>query len=104
MRKRTGNSAPAKIKRIDPNLRRSRVLEKLRKGETAVAMKFNLSDPRVIELAGTCGMDAAWLCNEHVPNDWVNLESQVRAARVHDMDTIVRVSKGSYSDYVKPFE
>jgi 4-hydroxy-2-oxoheptanedioate aldolase len=28
----------------------------------------------------------------------------IRASRVHDMDCIVRVAKGSYSDYVKPFE
>jgi len=45
-----------------------------------------------------------WLCNEHVPNDWLNLEHQIRAAKLFDMDTIVRVSKGSYSEYIKPFE
>ncbi len=85
-------------------LRRSRVLEKLRHGGSASSMKINLSDPRVIELCGMAGMDAVWLCNEHVPNDWLNLEHQIRAAKLHDMDTVVRVEKGSYSGYVKPFE
>jgi 4-hydroxy-2-oxoheptanedioate aldolase len=32
------------------------------------------------------------------------MENMIRAARVHDVDCIVRVSKGSYSEYVKPFE
>ena len=27
-----------------------------------------------------------------------------RAAKLYDMDTIVRVNKGGYSEYVKPFE
>jgi 4-hydroxy-2-oxoheptanedioate aldolase len=41
---------------------------------------------------------------EHVPNDWLSLENQIRAARVHDIDTIVRVARGSYSDYIRPLE
>lgn len=65
---------------------------------------MNLSDPRVLEIAGLCGVDAAWLCNEHVANDWIALENQIRAARVHDMDTLVRVARGSYSDYIRPLE
>lgn len=69
-----------------------------------MTFKTNLADPRVIEVAGLCGADAVWLCNEHVPNDWIGLENQIRAARIHDMDTLVRVAKGSYSDYVRPLE
>jgi 4-hydroxy-2-oxoheptanedioate aldolase len=67
-------------------------------------MKLNLGDPRIIELCGLAGFSAVWICNEHVGNDWLNLENQIRAAKLYDMDTIVRVEKGSYSDYVKPFE
>lgn len=85
-------------------LRPSRILRELRAGHNPTILKLNLSDPRIIELAGLAGASAVWLCNEHVPNDWLNLEHQVRAAKLHDLDTIVRVSKGSYSDYVKPFE
>ena len=84
--------------------RRSRVLEILRRGGSATCAKLNLSDPRVVEIAGYVNFDCTWLCNEHVPNDWLNLEHQVRAAKLHDMDTLVRVQKGAYSDYVKPFE
>jgi 4-hydroxy-2-oxoheptanedioate aldolase len=85
-------------------LRRSRILQKARSGQHATVLKLNLIEPRVVELAGLAGADAVWLCNEHVPNDWLNLEHQIRAAKLHNMDTIVRVSKGPYSDYVKPFE
>lgn len=85
-------------------LRSSRVLREVRSGQTATVLKLNLNDPRVVELAGLAGASAVWLCNEHVPNDWSNLEHQVRAAKLYDMDSIVRVSKGSYSEYVKPFE
>jgi len=86
------------------NVRPSRLLKKLRAGQTGTCLKFNLADARVIELACLGGTDSVWLCNEHVPNDWLNVEHMIRAARVHDVDSIVRVAKGSYSDYVKPFE
>ncbi|MDW8310581.1 MAG: aldolase/citrate lyase family protein, partial [Verrucomicrobiales bacterium] len=85
-------------------LRASRILRELRAGRRPVCFKLNLNDPRVVELCGLAGASAVWLCNEHVPNDWVNLENQIRAAKLFDMDTIVRVARGSYSDYVKPFE
>lgn len=82
----------------------SRVLRLLREGSCPTVLKINLGDPRVIEIAGICGADAVWLCNEHVPNDWVGLENQIRAARIHEMDTLVRVCRGSYSDYIRPLE
>lgn len=85
-------------------LRSSRLLRELNAGVNPCTLKLNLNDPRIIELAGLAGASAVWLCNEHVPNDWTNVEHQVRAAKLYDMDTIVRVSKGSYSEYVKPFE
>jgi 4-hydroxy-2-oxoheptanedioate aldolase len=85
-------------------LRSSRLLKLLREGHLPTVLKINLSDPRVIEIAGLSGVDAVWLCTEHVPNDWLSLENQIRAARVHNIDTLVRVGRGSYSDYIRPFE
>jgi len=69
-----------------------------------MVLKINLSDPRVIELAGLAEVDAVWLCTEHVPNDWIGIEHQIRAARVHGIDCLVRVARGSYSDYIRPLE
>jgi 4-hydroxy-2-oxoheptanedioate aldolase len=85
-------------------LRKSRILKELRSGACPTSMKLNLADPRIVELCGLAGFSAVWICSEHVGNDWFNIENQVRAAKLYDMDTIVRVEKGSYSDYVKPFE
>ena len=81
-----------------------RILKLLREQQLPTILKVNLSEPRVIEIAGLCGVDAVWLCNEHVPNDWIGLENQIRAARLHNIDSLVRVSRGSYSDYIRPFE
>ena len=85
-------------------LRSSRILRELRAGKSPTCLKLNLADPRIVELAGLAGVSAVWVCNEHVTNDWFNVENQIRAAKLHDVDSIVRVEKGSYSDYVKPFE
>lgn len=86
------------------NLRPSRILKSLRNNQVPGILKINLSDPRVIEIAALSGVDAVWLCTEHVPNDWVGLENQIRAARIHNIDTLVRVGRGSYSDYIRPLE
>ena len=85
-------------------MRKSRVLREIRAGQLASCLKINITHPAIIELAGLAGASSVWLCNEHVPNDWRDIEHCIRAAKIHDMDVIVRVSKGSYSDYVKPFE
>jgi 4-hydroxy-2-oxoheptanedioate aldolase len=84
--------------------RKSRVLKNLSSGKSCGMVKVNLSDPRVIEIVGLSGAEAVWICGEHVLNDWINLENQIRAAELNDMDSIVRVPKGSYSDYIKPLE
>ena len=73
-------------------LRPSRILAQLRRNQLPTSFKVNLNDPRVIEIAGLSGCDAVWICQEHVPNDWSNLEHQIRAARIHNMDSLVRVA------------
>jgi 4-hydroxy-2-oxoheptanedioate aldolase len=67
-------------------------------------VKLNLSDPRVAEIAALCGVDCVWLDQEHIGTDHCDLENQIRAAKVHDVDTMVRVARGSYSDLVRPLE
>jgi len=85
-------------------MRKSRVLKKIREGKTAFAVKLNLSDPRVAEIAAMCGIDCIWLDMEHVPSDFVNLENMIRAAKIYDCDVLTRVSKGAYSDLIRPLE
>ena len=85
-------------------MRPSRVLKKLRNNEIVTCTKINLSDSRVMEIAAICGFDCLWLDMEHVPTDWQTVENQIRSAKVYDVDVLVRVAKGSYSDYIQPLE
>ena len=84
--------------------RKSRVIEKMRKGKKSLCYKSNLSCPRVAEIVGLTGFDAIWICQEHIPTDHSAMENFIRAGKAHDLDTIVRVSKGCYSDYIRPLE
>lgn len=85
-------------------MRPSRILKKLRSGEPVCTFKLNSESPRIAEMVATLGFDGLWLCNEHTGNDWQTNENMIRAAKLSDVDTIVRVSRGSYSDYVRPLE
>ena len=86
------------------DMRKSRVLRKMREGKVATCIKLNLLDPRCAEIAAACGFDCVWLDQEHVPNDYSAIENCIRAAKNFDCDTLTRVPHGSYSDYVRPLE
>lgn len=85
-------------------MRMSKVLEKLRKGELASCFKLNLGDSRVVEIASMAGFDCIWTDMEHVPNDFSIIEKQILAAKAYNTDIMVRVSRGGYSDYIRPLE
>lgn len=85
-------------------MRSSRVLAKLRAGGVASCFKLNLADARAVEIVGMSGFDCMWADMEHVANDWSLIEQQVWAGKAHDLDVMVRVARGGYSDYVRPLE
>ncbi|TVY08050.1 HpcH/HpaI aldolase family protein [Paenibacillus cremeus] len=86
-------------------MRPSRVMRKLRSGQTAIALKLNLADPRIAEMAARfSGVDCLWTDMEHVPNDYAVIERQIWAAKAYDVDVLVRVPRGSYSDLTRPLE
>ena len=86
------------------DMRKSRVLRQMRAGKVATCVKLNLSDPRNAEIAAMCGFDCVWIDMEHVPNNMSCVEDTVRAAKIYDVDVLTRVSKGCYSDIVRPLE
>ena len=86
------------------DMRKIRVLWQMRNGKVATCTKLNLSDPRAAEIAAMCGFDCIWLDLEHVPNNMLDVENAVRASKIYDVDVLTRVSKGSYSDIVRPLE
>jgi 4-hydroxy-2-oxoheptanedioate aldolase len=79
-------------------------MEKLRTGMPVSSVKLNLDNARVAELAALAGIDCLWLDMEHVASDWSVLETQIYAAKVYDVDVMVRVARGGYSDYIRPLE
>ena len=85
-------------------MRESRVLRTIREGTVAKVLKLNLSDAKVAEIFAIAQPDAIWLCMEHTSTSFEAIENQIRAAKIHDVDSIVRVARGSYSDYVRPLE
>ena len=85
-------------------MRESKVLNKLRAGKPAFSLKVNSKDSRIVEMMAIHGIDCIWTCTEHVPNDWSVVESQILAAKAYGADTVVRVARGSYSDYIRPLE
>ncbi len=82
----------------------SRVLQKLRSGEVVSCFKLNLGGGEIAEIAAMSGFDCVWLDREHVVQDWSEIKAQNWAARAHGADVMVRVSRGSYSDLIKPLE
>lgn len=85
-------------------MRESRVLRKLRAGSNASCLKLNIGDGQAAEIASMAGFDCLWIDREHLAQDWSVLNAQIWAAKNHDTDVMVRVSRGSYSDYIKPLE
>jgi 4-hydroxy-2-oxoheptanedioate aldolase len=85
-------------------MRRSRVVDKMKQGKPVICFKTNLSDARATELAALFKFDCIWTDMEHTANDWSVIEKQIWAAKSQDVDVMVRVARGSYSDYIRPFE
>lgn len=86
------------------SMRSSRVLKKLRSGQTVNCFKINLSDTRAYEIAAMHGFDCLWSCMEHIGTDWSTIEKAVLATKAYDVDLVCRIARGSYSDYVRPLE
>jgi len=89
---------------MNPKVHHSVVLEKLRAGKTAVCYKTNLACSRTVQIPAILGFDCVWLCQEHVPNNMETVENQITACKAFGTDTMVRVAKGSYNDFIKPLE
>lgn len=76
----------------------------MREGGVAVSTKCNFDDPREAEIAAACGFDCVWIDLEHVPASMNTVNEFVRAAKIYDCDVLTRVSRGSYSDMIRPLE
>jgi 4-hydroxy-2-oxoheptanedioate aldolase len=89
---------------MELQMRRSKVLEKLRNGQIVCCFKTNLTDGRVSEIAAITGFDCIWIDQEHIGQDWSSVTANIWAAKAHDTDILVRIARGGYNDYIKPLE
>lgn len=85
-------------------MRPSRVLDSLRAGKIVSVFKVNMDSVRAVELAAINGYDCIWLDIEHTANDWSLIQNQIYAAKSQNADAMVRVRRGSYSEYSVPLE
>ena len=79
--------------------RRSRILEKISRGETALAVTMHLTDPSVFEMAALLGFDGIWMGMEHHGYTLQTAQNLTRAARVGPWggsDIIARPCKGEF--------
>jgi 4-hydroxy-2-oxoheptanedioate aldolase len=86
------------------SMRPSRVLRTIRDGGVARVLKLNTADAKAAEIFAMAQPDAIWLCMEHTSASFEQIENQIRAAKIYDVDAVVRIARGSYSDYVRPLE
>ncbi|RYE17588.1 MAG: aldolase, partial [Sphingobacteriaceae bacterium] len=62
-------------------MRESKVLKKLRAGETASCFKVNLADAVSTEIAAMSGFDCVWVDQEHLAQNWSVYSAHVWASK-----------------------
>ncbi len=73
-------------------------------GKVGGGVKLNWGDARAGDIAAAGGVGWLWVDLEQVPGTVDGIENQIRAAKVYDVDTMVRVPRGCYSDLIYPLE
>ena len=77
-------------------MRRSRILEKIRRGEPALMSTLHFRDPQVYEMVSLMGTDGIWMDLEHHPTTLEKADELMRAARVGVSDIVARPARWEY--------
>jgi 4-hydroxy-2-oxoheptanedioate aldolase len=85
-------------------MRKSKTLEKLRKGLPVIVPVIVLASSKITEIAGLTGFECLWLDTEHNCNGYDDIFHMIQGARAADTDCVVRIRKQGYSDYHRPLE
>lgn len=75
----------------------SRTRQKLNAGETAFCAKACYSDPELVELMASSGLDAIWICLEHKQIAPDTLYAMIQACRLGGADALIRVKPSNYT-------
>ena len=84
--------------------RKSKIKRTVEQGKIATILKCNTTDTKVAEIFAMAQPDAIWLCMEHGSLDYAQAEGQINAAKIYDVDSLLRVNRGGYSNYIRGFE
>ena len=84
--------------------RKSRIKRTTDAGKVATILKCNTVDTKVAEIFALAQPDAILLCMEHGSLDYNQAENQINAAKIYDVDSLLRVNRGGYSNYIRGFE
>ena len=86
-------------------MRRSRVLEKLRRDEWIIIPQVGqIPSFKIVEMLGMIGFDAVWIDMEHKDFGYDTLAQMTLACRATGMDPVVRIVKDGYTSVIRPLE
>jgi len=86
-------------------MRDSKILAKLRSGKTALTFGVSCGfNTKAVEFAGRHGFDGVWLDMEHRNFSDSEMDLLILASRTADVDALVRIRKGSYTNFFRPME
>lgn len=86
-------------------VRKSRILSKLRGGQTALSVCLHLTDPSVFEMTSLLGFDGIWMDMEHHGYSVETAMNLMRAARVGPgADIVARPAKGEFMRMARMLE
>ena len=85
-------------------MRRSKVLEKVSRGEVAMGVCLHLTDPSLFEMTSLLGFDVIWMDMEHHFYSVETAAGLMRAARVGDCDVVARPAKGEFMRMARMLE
>jgi 4-hydroxy-2-oxoheptanedioate aldolase len=90
---------------VDTEMTNSRVLDKLRKGDFAIAAGINrVAEPWLAEVIGRIGFDVIWFDMEHRAFSFDKLDALSLACRATGIDLMVRVRKTGYESPMRARE
>jgi 4-hydroxy-2-oxoheptanedioate aldolase len=89
-------SDAALLLRSLPNVRVSRIRQKLAQNQPALVTTLHLTDPAVFELTSLMGFDGIWIDLEHHAHSVETVMNLMRAARVGTSDIVARPAKGEF--------
>ena len=69
--------------------------QRIARGETIAGSFAFLGSPEMVEIMALAGMDYIIIDTEHSPKDWDTIQHMIRAANIHELPALIRVSENN---------